>query len=764
MQHSLYNVPEELRVLNQWVCCKSNKNLFQTNGWQAKVNDSATWNTFEACVAAIGTNDIVSAGFVLTEVDPYFIIDLDKTYSDEKRIPVHLSIERHFDTFSEISISGTGCHIIGKGSLDGINGFKNKEWGVECYSADHYLVFTGNVHSTKPIAERQDLLNNLQRSFAKEKIKQESNITPSLIASDAEIIAKICSASNGEKFKNYYSNGYSSNDDRSSVDISFMNFLAFYNVSTEQAVRIMRSSALAMMRSNGPKDKSKKFDRPNYLIDTYNNALANPIIPMPSIDFSGISKFEIAPIVTMPTDTSISIPPGLMGDIARFIYEAAPRPVPEIAIAGAIGLMAGVCGSAYNTHTGTGLNQYIICLAGTGVGKDAAASGIDKLVNEVNKINPSNISSNFIGPTEIASGQALAKYIATKSKCFVSILGEFGLKLKMMSDPKASSADNTLRRTLLQIYMRSGHGLNMGSSIFADSDKNTSVVMSPALSILAESTPETVYESINEKMITDGLVPRFIIINYTGKRQLLSETYEKAIPSVELVSNLASLMAHCTSLMESKKVIIVEINADVKKLLRDYDKVTTDKINNRDLNNKAVKELWSRAHLKILKLAGLVAVGVNMNDPVMTKEMYIWAKDIVETSIHILSKKFETGETGNSSNELRQIYDLKRIIKQYISSPFSRYEKLGYVTKKMHSKNVFPHKFLSQRTGSLTSYSDELGRGRATEYLGKVIKVMIDNSELIEVNKMDMRKEFDNDQKAYMVTDLSVINDVDAEG
>lgn len=46
----------------------------------------------------------------------------------------------------------------------------------------------------------------------------------------------------------------------------------------------------------------------------------------------------------------------------------APYPVKEIAVAGALGLAAGVMGRAYNVSQ-TGLNQYILTLAPTGAGK-----------------------------------------------------------------------------------------------------------------------------------------------------------------------------------------------------------------------------------------------------------------------------------------------------------------------------------------------------------------------------------------------------------
>jgi hypothetical protein len=760
----LYAIPQELRDLNQWVCTKADKNLFQINGVQATTDRPDTWNTFEACVKAIGEHNMTSVGLVLTKDDPYFIIDLDKTNSEPRRGPVHRAIHDDFNTFSEISVSGTGCHIVGKGSLpfeNGKGGFKNKEWGVECYSSGHYLIFTGDIYSNKPIAERQDLLNKLQQTFR--PIKNTKLVTLPTVAnvsSDEEVIAKICSAANGEVFKELYYNGYAEGSDRSSVDIAFMNFMAFYGVEAQQAIRIIKHSALAVMRANGPKEKSKKFNRADYLTDTYNNAVNNPLRQMAPVNFDGLKEaFEakIASAQVIPKSAGVSVPPGLVGEIAKFIYAFAPRPVPEVAIAGAIGLMAGVCGKAYNISK-SGLNQYIMVLAGTGVGKDAAASGIDKLINEVSK--EVLVANEFLGPSELASGQALIKYISTKSPCFVSILGEFGIKLQMMSAAHANAAEQSLRRTLLQLFTKSGSGEVVRSTAYADAEKNTKITNAPAFSILAESTSETVYEAVTEKMVTDGLLPRFIIIEYDGDRQLLNKNHDKVEPSKELITQLGDLMSRCKTMIATSHVHVVNIDPDVMRLLDEYDLETTKRINDKETSKIAI-ELWSRADLKIKKLAALIAVGVDMAHPVITKEMYFWAKDIVERNIYTLAKRFETGRIGSSSNELRQIYDLKRIIKQYLISTYSRYEKLGYVTKAMHHKKVFPHKLLSQRTNNLASYKDEKHRGRANEFLTKVLKVMIDNGDLVEVSKMSMQQMFQNDMKAYMVKDTSMFDDLE---
>ena len=77
---------------------------------------------------------------------------------------------------------------------------------------------------------------------------------------------------------------------------------------------------------------------------------------------------------TAPVVPGVSLPPGLVGEVAQYIYQTAIRPVPEIALGAAIAITAGVCARSYNI-SGSGLNQYLILLAKTGAGKEGAVTG-----------------------------------------------------------------------------------------------------------------------------------------------------------------------------------------------------------------------------------------------------------------------------------------------------------------------------------------------------------------------------------------------------
>jgi hypothetical protein len=444
----------------------------------------------------------------------------------------------------------------------------------------------------------------------------------------------------------------------------------------------------------------------------------------------------------------------LVGELAQFIYDAAPRPVKEIAIAAAIGLMAGICGRAYNVN-GTGLNLYILILAKTGRGKEAAASGIDKLMNAIRLQVPT--SSRFRGPGIINSGQALVRYIADKSNCFVSILGEFGLTIEKISANNANSADKMLYQMLLDLYNKSGHTQTFQPSIYSNKEDNVSMTESPAVSILGESTHKLFYGALNEDMISAGLLPRFLIIEYNGKRELMNENAAGMFPSFELVGRLAELVGYSETTQHNKKVVNIVINDDAWNVLRKFDKTSTDKINEAD--NEVIAELWNRAHMKIMRIAGLIAIGINPYNPIITIENVKWASDLVEHDIEALSRKFENGEVGHrAQNEPLQVKEILKKIRDYYEKDWEYVKKYSRI-QSLHTAKIIPYEYLNKRLSGIGVFNTDKNI-KASVPIAQAIKLMIETGILKQCSKGDL-KAHNTEQLAYILLDVGCLSDLD---
>lgn len=191
--NTIQNIPDELRSYPQWTCRKGKIPIDPHTGGKAKVNDPFTWGTFEQACDAVskGTGDGI--GYMLAATCPFACIDLDDTHGDETLLAVHKKIQKTFDSWTELSLSGNGVHIWIKGDVTG--GIKQSQsHKVDLFSANHFVAVTGKVYHDVPIAERQALLTTLESEVtpAREAVYDAgTNAQPMQQLSDDTIIERI---------------------------------------------------------------------------------------------------------------------------------------------------------------------------------------------------------------------------------------------------------------------------------------------------------------------------------------------------------------------------------------------------------------------------------------------------------------------------------------------------------------------------------------------------------------------------------------------
>ncbi len=194
---------QELKALRRWVLWRTDmrldhggelratKVLYQPDGAHAKANDAATWNEFET-VARVH-RDFDGLGFVLTAADRLVFIDLDKCRKPETgEIEAWAQdIIRELDSYTELSPSGTGVHVLVRGIKPGDRCKKSLPAGgaVEIYEHTRFMTVTGAHLPGTPeaIEERQEALDVLyQRLFPPPLSAQPT--TPSVNLDDQALL------------------------------------------------------------------------------------------------------------------------------------------------------------------------------------------------------------------------------------------------------------------------------------------------------------------------------------------------------------------------------------------------------------------------------------------------------------------------------------------------------------------------------------------------------------------------------------------------
>lgn len=683
----LDNIPAELRALPNWVLWRheerngnKTKVPYTTSGRHASVNDSNTWNTYERVSAILRTGICDGIGFCFTG-SGFAGVDFDIDDSDS------IKIVEWLDSYTERSPSGVGFHVIVKGSVPGGKHPNRPDLKIGIFSESRYFTMTGDMTGApKPIREMdlKPLWEYLGGSSGPGVVTggpKGIHLNPE---SDQAVITKASTAENSQKFLSLWAGELGHyNDDHSAADQALVNMLAFYTQDYEQIERLWKASGLAR----------KKTYRTDYIQRTITRAMDQqiPLVNMENLKWTrstDSSGFSFAPSPSMSSSTvalkssalslpfieaseesePLDFPPGLVGEIAQFIFGAAIYPVKEVAISGAIALLAGITGRCYNI-SGTGLNQYIILLALSGRGKEAAIQGINRLMAPVIAIEPG--ASAFIGPEYFASSQALMKSFAGPVPSFASLIGECGKWLQELCHERANPNNVAILKTILKLYSRSGESDVLQRGVYSDKEKNIAAVNAPAFTLFGECTPESFYEALDEQAVSSGLIPRFLTVEYLGDRPKRNELHFEAKPSPQLVDKLSQLCAMCLQFNQRSVTNKVYCDTFADSADSEFAQFCDDKINSE--KSDVTVQIWNRANLKTLKLAALLAVGTNPMQPVVTTKEYYWAADLVMRGVNRLCDQFGTGATGNAANATRQAEEVRRIILHFFSPDFEKF-------------------------------------------------------------------------------------------
>lgn len=767
-------VNPELAALPQWVVTYIGDKipLDPKTGFKAETDNPSTWGTYEQATNAVANDRFLTLGFVLTPNDPYICIDLDtyKTF-DETIRQNHKTLYERLNSYSELSPSGGGVHIWCRGSLQA--GRKLSRQYIEVYPHGRYMTVTGNVLNDVPIRDCQDIINELVQEIDR-PIQQDGWVGVQEKETDDQVCKAAFEASNGALFYQLYSGDWQSKyPSQSEADQALVNIIAFYTESKVQVARIFRASQLGQRKKAARQDYlfharygivTRAFDQKNPPIyfseleaivkgkvdDEARKSLLVPLMPEETIQ-GKMQQWVPQYLKDAVEDfTFDELPPGLIGDIAKLIYQNAVRPVKEIAISASIAYFAGIAGKAYNISK-TGLNQYIAVLAPTAGGKEAAASGMEFITRHVIEKFP--LFEQFIGPSEIASPQALIKQLSTISPCFVSHKAELGFWMQKLTARWAKSNETSLRALLLDLYTKSGHGQIVRGSIYSDKTKDVNAIHSPAFTLFGDSTPDAFYKALDEENIEEGLVARFTVVESLGNRAEYNTNHGQYPPSDLMIDNIIGIAKRALTLAQINGVVEV----------KETEEATIEHMKfNAECYNKAFEDrdspegkLYSRAHLRVLRLAALIAVGINPDTPIVTIECVRWARAFVVQGIIAVASRFASGRVGEVNLTLEQRSSLIKILRGYQRDGYkSDYSKFYGIDSEMYKFNVVTNRFMQQRSMGLNGFRKDRNpllayKNMIQEFMENGILERIDLGKIAQSTRRGL---------AYYIRDVDSIN------
>lgn len=788
-------LPAELRGRAQWVIAGPDKKPLSVNQlgqfYGASSTDPTHWLSFEAAVyyaqqAGFGI------GFMLHKDDPYTCIDFDVCDAESQKRkgqPIDESkwtqghtwdyfwerIALPFDSYTEFSMWGKGLHVWVRGKLPGTGkGIRND--ALELYCQERYIICTGNVAIDREIRDRQEWLTQLARSFSAPGTDVRDSsfelVEVNAILQDEAILHIAWEADNSFNFRELWHGRWQQfgHPSQSEADMALMSMFTFYSKSNEQCRRLFRMSALGQrekaikndrylnftlsaIRAREAREQSAQIKGIEQFAQTYKkiqdekaNVSGHPMhVPelasgqpqLPSVAVSLSLAAPIAPAVVKAAEEGLPWPPGFAGAIAQYIYQSAPRPVKEVAIVGALGLLAGICGKTWYIP-GSGLNLYIILVARSAIGKEAMHSGISALVNAASMRAPSaHLYANF---TDFASGPALVKACAQQTS-FVQVAGEWGHKLKRLANDNGNdSAMASLRMTMTNLYQKSGPQSIVGGINYSQQEGNIASITGVAYSMIGETTPKTFYSALTESMMEDGFLSRFTIIEYDGPRPPLNSNALATPPKA-----VADALGDLVNKAGGQERVSVNIEPEASTYVWQFEQECDKEINS--TTDESWRQMWNRASLKVMRVSALLAVADNSQHPCVTVGHVLWALELIRRDIAIMKSRLESGEIG--SDDTARERKALAVIKDYFQRDLSD----GYgVPPAMRENGIVPHKIVQIRCQKSPPFV--LHRAGSTEAVKQVMKALVENGYLMDVQKNEMVNAYNFHGKCYRLLNL----------
>ena len=247
--------PQELLGYKQWVLWRR----AEVNGRSIKIPISPwsgkaaacdrpqTWSTYKHVRYALRRFACDGVGFVFTKADPFCGIDLDQCRKPRESISAEaLDLIDRIGSYTEVSPSGTGAHILLKARLSGTGRRKGK---VEIYDSGRYFTITGKHVLGTPldIVDRQETVNRILADlFLTPERPLFESASLDFNFSDQELIERAKRARGGDRFRRLWDGDTSDyGNDHSRADLALCRLLAFWTAGNAERIdRLFRYSGL----------------------------------------------------------------------------------------------------------------------------------------------------------------------------------------------------------------------------------------------------------------------------------------------------------------------------------------------------------------------------------------------------------------------------------------------------------------------------------------------------------------------------------------
>ena len=302
--------------------------------------------------------------------------------------------------------------------------------------------------------------------------------------------------------------------------------------------------------------------------------------------------------------------PGFISQVIEYNLQAAYRPQPILALAGAICLQAALCGRKVRDEYGTRPNVQIISVVGTSLGKEFARGVNSDILTYAG-------AEKLLGAEEVASDAGLFRMLADHPVKLWQ-LDEFGRFLKTTTSAAKSPHLYAIPSALMRLFTSAGK-LFLPKA-YGDSKMNVSIDQ-PCLVLHATSTPSTLFSALSSDNVADGFLGRCLI--FEGIDNPVRQMMKQSPPPADILAIAKYWFGYAAGGNIADVHPVPSVIPTTPEAAERFDQLA-ESVD----ENYATSVLWGRVEEKSRQLAIVYACSACHRDPVIDLAAADWACDL----------------------------------------------------------------------------------------------------------------------------------------
>ncbi len=312
--------------------------------------------------------------------------------------------------------------------------------------------------------------------------------------------------------------------------------------------------------------------------------------------------------------------PGLIQQVMDFTLTNAPYPNVGLAFSGALALQSYLSGRKVRTPGDLRPNIYLLALASSGTGKDFPRKVNSRVLFEIGHV--SALGDKF------ASGEGIQDALL-RSNAMLFQNDEMDGVLRQINFDKENKRES-IPTILLTLYTSANDVYPVRVKA---SQKDAQHIDQPHLTLFGTATPQYFYESLSQRMLTNGLFARMMIIDIGTRGHGQTPGSPRDIP--EPILNIARWWSEFSPGRRGAggnlyaihpEPLAVPFEADATEAIESLQQKTDSNWRIADTRNDEVaRTAWSRTCENAKKLALLYACSENHENPMITLYAVEWA-------------------------------------------------------------------------------------------------------------------------------------------